>query len=100
MTNTQKPNILFNLDNKDDRLIVGSYLKNQWQHRKEFFGKKLFSHLSQVSVLIYLVQLCEHCNSLSGIKQFLNNNNNKQWFAGVRPGVLGGNEPRAAPYDN
>jgi hypothetical protein len=24
----------------------------------------------------------------------------RQWFAGVRPGVLGGNEPRAAPYDN
>jgi hypothetical protein len=24
----------------------------------------------------------------------------RQWFAGVRPGVLGGNEPRATPYDN
>jgi hypothetical protein len=24
----------------------------------------------------------------------------RQWFAGVRPGVLGGNEPRASPYDN
>jgi hypothetical protein len=24
----------------------------------------------------------------------------RQWFTGVRPGVLGGNEPRAAPYDN
>jgi hypothetical protein len=24
----------------------------------------------------------------------------RQWFAGDRPGVLGGNEPRAAPYDN
>jgi hypothetical protein len=24
----------------------------------------------------------------------------RQWFAGVRPGELGGSEPRAAPYYN
>jgi hypothetical protein len=40
MSNTQKLNTLLNLDNKDDLLIVGYYLKNLWQHRKEFFGKK------------------------------------------------------------
>jgi hypothetical protein len=39
-TNTQKLNTLLNLDNKDDLLIVGSYLKNLWQHRKDFLGKK------------------------------------------------------------
>jgi hypothetical protein len=40
MTNTKKLSTLLNVDNNDDLLIVASYLKNLWQHRKEFLGKK------------------------------------------------------------
>jgi hypothetical protein len=56
MTNTQKLNTLLNLDNKDDLLIVGSYLKNM-AASKGILGEEIilfYSILFYPCVTMYL----------------------------------------------
>jgi hypothetical protein len=76
MTNTQKLSPLLNLDNKDDLLIVGAYPKKSMATSKGILGEEMIlSSISSFSINLLCInlqlQLCEHCNSLSGIKQLI-----------------------------